>query len=577
MPEKKRDEREMQAKIVKQRGILRALLAGFLSGVLLLAAMPFSVSAQGSVPGITPPSSCEVIQYGTSGRGQPLLAYRFGHGSNVLLMVFAMHGFEDFWDRDGTALVYAAQTVMEHLDGSQTLLLDQDWSVYVLPCVNPDGLLIGYSSNGPGRCTMSYLDSSNTLRFDRGVDMNRSFPYLWQPYGNTRNFNGDHPLACLESKALADFSAKILEGHRAAIAIDVHGWTQQLLTNDNQGTLYQIFHQYFPQNAYTTLQRSAGYFTAYAAYVLGYTACLLEFPSDVNSESQFQASGYSEQLCSGVLDILRQYGSDTGHSAWCPSLHFSDLEPLHQYHAAVDYVLENGWMQGTSATTFSPNSTVDRAMLTAILWRAAGYPAPPQMESADLEDGEMEEPPAPDLEGSGEGGPTSLEDGGTLEGNGTGSPSVPDQENLAADSTPLPEDSDAAQSVQTDPVLPQTGFYDVAEDSWYGPAVQWAHANGLVNGVYPQSFMPDQPVSRRDLSLFLYRYAQYCGVDTSQRVNLYQYSDYRSVGEFAADAVSWCIAAGLLPAVSEGPELQPNTPVQRIELAQILMQYLSIV
>lgn len=568
----------MQTKIVTRRRILHTLLAGFLSGALLFATVPLPVAAQDSIPGITPPSSCEVIQYGTSGRGQPLLAYRFGHGSNVLFMTFAMHGFEDNWDRDGSALVYAAQKILEHLDRSQTMLLDLDWSVYILPCVNPDGLLMGYSSNGPGRCTMSYLDSSNALCFDRGIDMNRSFPYLWRPYDNTRYFNGDRPLSSLESKALADFAAEILEeGYRAAIAIDVHGWTQQLLTNDNQGTLYQILHNQFPQNSYTTLEHAAGYFASYAAYNLGYTACLLEFPCDVYSESQFQTSGYSEQLCSGISEILQQYGIDTGHSARCPSICFTDLEPLHPYHTAVDYVLENGLLQGTSSTTFSPDGTVDRAMLTTILWRAAGYPAPPQTEPADLEDDEMEEPPAADPEGLEEGGPTSMEDDGSLEGNGTESPSVPGPEAPAADSTPLPEDGEEAQSSQIDPVLPQTGFYDVAEDSWYGPAVQWAHANGLVNGVYPQSFMPDQPVTRRDLSLFLYRYAQYCGVDTSQRVNLYQYSDYRSVGEFAADAVSWCIATGLLPAVSEGPEIQPNTPVQRIELAQILMQYLSIV
>ena len=378
----------MQTKIVKRRRILHALLAGFLSGALFFATVSLPVSAQDSIPGITPPSSCEVIQYGTSGKNQPLLAYRFGHGSNVLLMTFAMHGFEDHWDRDGNALVYAAQKVMEHLDRSQQQLLDLDWSVYILPCVNPDGLLMGYSGNGPGRGTMSYLDSSHTLHFDRGIDMNRSFPYLWRPYETLRNFNGDQPLASLESKALADFSEEILEqGYHTAIVIDVHGWTQQLLTNDNQGTLYQILHSQFPQNSYTTLEKSAGYFASYAAYNLGYTACLLEFPCDVYSESQFQASGYSEQLCSGISEILQQYGMDTGHSARCPSVCFTDLEPLHQYHTAVDYVLENSWLQGTSPTTFSPDGTVDRAMLTTILWRAAGYPAPPQQEPEDLEDG----------------------------------------------------------------------------------------------------------------------------------------------------------------------------------------------
>lgn len=564
----------MQTKIVKRRRILHALLAGFLSGALFFATVSLPVSAQDSIPGITPPSSCEVIQYGTSGKNQPLLAYRFGHGSNVLLMTFAMHGFEDHWDRDGNALVYAAQKVMEHLDRSQQQLLDLDWSVYILPCVNPDGLLMGYSGNGPGRGTMSYLDSSHTLHFDRGIDMNRSFPYLWRPYETLRNFNGDQPLASLESKALADFSEEILEqGYHTAIVIDVHGWTQQLLTNDNQGTLYQILHSQFPQNSYTTLEKSAGYFASYAAYNLGYTACLLEFPCDVYSESQFQASGYSEQLCSGISEILQQYGMDTGHSARCPSVCFTDLEPLHQYHTAVDYVLENGWLQGTSPTTFSPDGTVDRAMLMTILWRAAGYPAPPQQEPEDLEDGEMEDPSAPEPESSEVDGTTSLDDDGSSEDT-----SVSGFQDLEDDAPASPEDNSSFQTSETDLILPHTGFYDVAEDSWYALAVQWAHTNGLVNGVYPQYFMPDQPVTRRDLALFLYRYAQYRGIDTTQRVNLYQYTDYRSVGDFAADAVSWCIAKGILPTVStaDGPSIQPSRPLSRIDMAQVLMQYLSM-
>ena len=45
------------------------------------------------------------------------------------------------------------------------------------------------------------------------------------------------------------------------------------------------------------------------------------------------------------------------------------------YHDAVDYVLENNLMVGTSATTFAPNVPLTRAMVVTIMGRAAGIKA----------------------------------------------------------------------------------------------------------------------------------------------------------------------------------------------------------
>ena len=41
----------------------------------------------------------------------------------------------------------------------------------------------------------------------------------------------------------------------------------------------------------------------------------------------------------------------------------------------MDYVYEHGIMNGTSATTFSPNTPMTRAMLVTVLHRAAGSPS----------------------------------------------------------------------------------------------------------------------------------------------------------------------------------------------------------
>ena len=53
---------------------------------------------------------------------------------------------------------------------------------------------------------------------------------------------------------------------------------------------------------------------------------------------------------------------------------FSDVPNGAWYADAVDYVYEHGIMNGTSATTFSPNTPMTRAMLVTVLWRMAGSP-----------------------------------------------------------------------------------------------------------------------------------------------------------------------------------------------------------
>lgn len=55
---------------------------------------------------------------------------------------------------------------------------------------------------------------------------------------------------------------------------------------------------------------------------------------------------------------------------------FSDVHEDDYFADAVIWAKENGVTSGTSATTFSPGSTVTRAQAVTFLWRAAGSPQP---------------------------------------------------------------------------------------------------------------------------------------------------------------------------------------------------------
>ncbi|HJG86559.1 flavodoxin [Pseudoflavonifractor capillosus] len=113
---------------------------------------------------------------------------------------------------------------------------------------------------------------------------------------------------------------------------------------------------------------------------------------------------------------------------------FSDVAADAWYADAVTYVRDNGLMSGSSETTFVPDGTMTRGMLVTTLYRLAGSPS--------------------------------------LENENLGYP-----------------------------------FADVPGDAWYADGVYWARLTGVVNGYPNERFGPDDPVSREQIAAILWRYA----------------------------------------------------------------------
>ncbi len=65
--------------------------------------------------------------------------------------------------------------------------------------------------------------------------------------------------------------------------------------------------------------------------------------------------------------------SPTGASSGTTSI-FTDVDSTNQYSEAIDYVVSNGLMAGTSATTFEPEAALTRGMIVTILHRLEGEP-----------------------------------------------------------------------------------------------------------------------------------------------------------------------------------------------------------
>ena len=119
-------------------------------------------------------------------------------------------------------------------------------------------------------------------------------------------------------------------------------------------------------------------------------------------------------------------------------------------------------------------------------------------------------------------------------------------------------------------------FTDVAEKAYYYNAVRWAHANGIVNGVSDTRFAPDDKISRQQLCTILFRYAAALELDLTSRNDLKSFSDADQIAAYAKDAVSWCVAVGLINGKSGGV-LDPAGNATRAEIAKVLTSFDSYV
>ena len=115
------------------------------------------------------------------------------------------------------------------------------------------------------------------------------------------------------------------------------------------------------------------------------------------------------------------------------------------------------------------------------------------------------------------------------------------------------------------------GFSDVSPSSWYYQAVAWCAQEGLMGGS-GAGFLPNNPLTREQLALVLYQYANYAGLDTSRTQSLIGFSDGVSASSWARDGLGWAVANGLLSGYSDST-LRPGNGISRAELAVVLRTF----
>ncbi len=108
---------------------------------------------------------------------------------------------------------------------------------------------------------------------------------------------------------------------------------------------------------------------------------------------------------------------------------------------------------------------------------------------------------------------------------------------------------------------------DVKPSAWYFEAMDSAAEKGWLSGMGGHRFEPGSSLTRGMIVTLLHRMSG--EADPEERTN--QFADVKD-GQYYASAVEWAFQKGIAGGVSE-TSFQPNRPVTRQELAQLMVQY----
>ncbi|MGM9562679.1 MAG: S-layer homology domain-containing protein, partial [Faecousia sp.] len=116
----------------------------------------------------------------------------------------------------------------------------------------------------------------------------------------------------------------------------------------------------------------------------------------------------------------------------------------------------------------------------------------------------------------------------------------------------------------------EIAFTDVDADGWYYDAVVWAVSNDITNGVSAELFAPDDAVTREQLVTFLWRYKG----EPESKQSLDSFPDADKVSSFAETAMRWAVENKIVAGneIDGKDYLDPQGNATRAQIAIIFMR-----
>lgn len=120
-----------------------------------------------------------------------------------------------------------------------------------------------------------------------------------------------------------------------------------------------------------------------------------------------------------------------------------------------------------------------------------------------------------------------------------------------------------------------SSFNDVKAGQWYAPYIEWAARKGYVKGIGDgSSFGVGRNITRQELCVMLYRYAESASLKTSSDFDLKNYTDCDEIASWAEKEVSFAIGAALMSSISVNELVfSPKMSVTRAQAAKIFMSF----
>ena len=206
------------------------------------------------------------------------------------------------------------------------------------------------------------------------------------------------------------------------------------------------------------------------------------------------AGWYSDKDLATTVTSVRLTKNTTVYAKWTWNNPFTDLSSTTYSYDAIQWAVEKGIANGTSATTFDPDGPCTRAMAVTFLWNALGKPAYTEgtvNPFADVQEGMYYYDAVL----------WAVEKGITV---GTTTTTFsPNVTVTRAQAMTL------LWNVAGKPVAGTVNpFTDVSGDAYYRDAVLWAVEKSVTNGTTATTFSPDDTCTRGQILTFIYRYME---------------------------------------------------------------------
>lgn len=118
-----------------------------------------------------------------------------------------------------------------------------------------------------------------------------------------------------------------------------------------------------------------------------------------------------------------------------------------------------------------------------------------------------------------------------------------------------------------------SGFSDVPSTAYYAQPIAWAKAEGIISG--SGNYYPEANISREEICLILYKYAQTQTDWNTTSFPSATFSDSSAISSSASSAVAWCSYQGVVSGKNDN-QFAPKDNATRAEIATMFQKFMTM-